>query len=292
MEEFATIPNNFLGLTEEYSKYESSKVVILPVPYEGTTTYRTGTRHGPEAIISASRNLELYDEELKKETCEIGIHTFDELEPLSSPQDMVHRVEEVGDGLLQDGKFVVMLGGEHTLSLGIVKALKKRHPSLSVLSLDAHADLRDSYSGTPFSHACAMRRISEIAPIVEVGVRSLSREEARFMEEKGVAVYGPREIEGKREEIATKLSDDVYVTIDLDVLDPSIMPSVGTPEPGGLLWPETLAFLQEIAKNKKVIGFDILELCPTPGNPAPDFTAAKLIYRFLGYIFSSPPNRK
>ncbi len=292
MEEFVTIPDNFLRLPEEYSTYESSRVVILPVPYEGTTTYRAGTRHGPEAIISASQNLELYDEELKKETHKIGIHTFDELEPLSSPEAMVNRVEEVAEKLLKDGKFVVMLGGEHTLSLGMVRALKRRHPSLSVLSLDAHADLRDSYSGTPFSHACVTRRISEIVPVVEVGVRSLSGEEASFIEEKGVAVYGPKEMEGKTEEIISRLSKEIYVTIDLDVLDPSMMPSVGTPEPGGLLWCETLAFLREIANNKKVIGFDTVELCPIPGNPAPDFTAAKLIYRFLGYLFSSPPSRK
>lgn len=281
-----TVPHNFLGLPGEYSGYEGSRVVILPVPFERTTTYRKGTRQGPEAIISASQNLELYDEELQSETYKVGIHTFDPLEPLPRPRDMVDRVEHSAEGLIGHEKFTVILGGEHTVSLGVAKALRSTYPSLSVLSLDAHADLRDTYSGTPYSHACVMRRISEIAPVVEVGVRSLSEEEALFAEEKNVPIYSPLEIDTKREELLSKLTEEVYVTIDLDVLDPSIMPSVGTPEPGGLLWYETLALLREVAETKKVLGFDVVELCPIPDNPAPDFTAAKLIYRFLGYLFA------
>lgn len=286
MEGSTAIPDNFLGLSEEHSSYQDSRVVVLSVPYEASTTYRRGTKYGPAAIISASQNLELWDEELGKETCEVGIHTFGELEPASSPEDMLERLEQVADRLVKDGKFTVMLGGEHTLSLGMVKALADKHPSLSVLALDAHADLRDSYAGTPYSHACVMRRISEIVPMVGVGVRSLSREEALFAEDNSIPLYSPEEMRTKGNELLSMLTEEVYVTIDLDVLDPSIMPSVGTPEPGGLLWSETLAFLREVAQKKKVIGFDVVELCPIPGNPAPDFTAAKLTYRFLGYLFA------
>lgn len=279
--------SKFLGYD---SKIDRARVLILPIPYDQTVSYHSGTREGPRAIITASQEVETYDEELDQETYQIGIHTLRELEPImSGPQEMIASVQKRASELLQQEKFLVTLGGEHSLSLGLVQAFKERYPSLSVLQLDAHADLRDTYQGSPFSHASVMHRIQEIAPIVQVGVRSLSREESQLILERGLPVYFARDTRGGddwMEKAIGKLSPRVYLTIDLDVLDPSIMPSVANPEPGGLSWEQILRFLRLLSINREVIGFDVMELCPIPGNIAPDFLAAKLIYRLIGYIFS------
>ncbi|MDH4222245.1 MAG: agmatinase [candidate division Zixibacteria bacterium] len=280
------LPHNFLGITRRYSEYRKSKFVILPVPYEQTTSYKTGTKEGPQVIITASKQVELYDEEIGKESYKIGICTLDDLEPAAkSPEQMIERIYEVGRKLVKDKKRVVMLGGEHTISIGMIKAYKQRYKDLSVLQLDAHADLRDSFQGSKFSHACTMRRVREIAPAVQVGIRNVSLDEHNWIKRKRLKLhFAHKRGANWTDKVLSSLSQNVYLTLDLDCLDPSIMPSVGTPEPGGFLWYETLDFLKTICSRKNIVGFDIVELCPQPGNIAPDFLAAKLIYKIIGYV--------
>jgi agmatinase len=281
-------PHNFLSLPPRFSEFESSEFVILPVPYEQTTTFKMGTKIGPPAIIHASREVETFDEELKQETFEVGIHTLEEMEITArGPEEMVEKVYKIVKELVDRNKRVVLLGGEHTTSIGMVKALCERHKSLSVLQLDAHADLRDTYQESKYSHACVMRRIGEMAPFVGVGIRNRSLEEYEFVQKKKIDLFFAKDLIKDQEwidRVVSKLSEDVYVTMDLDFLDPSIMPSVGTPEPGGLLWNQTLELLKKVTDDKNIVGFDCVELCPIPGLVAPDFLAAKLIYKIMGYI--------
>ncbi len=280
-------PRVFAGLTPPYSDLEKAKVVILPVPYDGTTEWRSGTRDGPQAIIDASQYLELYDLELNREIHEVGIHTLPQVEPvMSSPEDMIERVYQVTKGLMQKGKFVVMLGGEHSLSLGTVKAFKEAFPKLSVLQMDAHADLRDEYLGTKYSQACVMRRISELCPIAQVGIRSLSWEGKQFLTRHKMTPFYMSRLRSDIsaiEQIMRSLSQEVYVTIDVDVLDPSIMPAVGTPEPGGMQWQELLDIIKSVALRKHIVGFDLTEFCPGEGPMACAFLLAKLAYKLIGY---------
>jgi agmatinase len=261
----------------------------LPVLYDLTSTYLPGSRRGPLAILEASTHMELYDEELGVETAVIGLHTMDPIEAVSSgPGEMIRQVAEYAEPVLRANKFPVLLGGEHSITLGLAQALKKRHPRLSFLQLDAHADLRAEYEGTPFSHACVARRLSELGPLTQVGIRSLSVEESEYLQGAPVRSYPWHRLGNLpdwEEEVCRGLSDPVYVTIDLDVLDPAIMPAVGTPEPGGFDWRTLTRFLRRVAREKKIVGFDVVELAPIPGWIAPDFLAAKLIYRFLGEIF-------
>lgn len=283
---------NFGRIEEEYSNFKKAKVVILQVPYEKTTTYRQGTRNGPSAIIDASLNIELFDDELNQETYRIGIHTMDALEVENlSPEDMVEKVYASTAELVKANKFPVILGGEHSISIGPVKALKEVYPNLSVLQLDAHYDLRDEYRGSKLNHGCAARRICEICPLVQVGTRSLSKEEKEFLttqsngKVKTISVYDILDMPMWEDNVTNSLTENVYVTIDLDVFDPSLMPAVGTPEPGGLGWYETIDLLRDVSKDKRIIGFDVVELCPIKDQISSDFVAAKLIYRLLGYIF-------
>jgi agmatinase len=281
---------NFAGLTYPYADFETAKVVILPVPYDGTTEWHSGTREGPQAIINASQYLELYDIELRREISKIGIHTLSEVRPvLSSAEEMIQRVYQVAKELYRLGKFVVMIGGEHSLSLGIVQALKEKIQDLCVLQLDAHADLRDEYSGTRYSHACVMRRILDLCPIVQVGIRSLSQEEQQFLNQKKMHPFymaASSSILASAEQIITSLSDNVQVSIDMDVFDPSIMPAVGTPEPGGMQWHEVLDLLKVVAEHKRIVGFDLVELCPEQGPASCAFLAAKLAYKLIGYALT------
>lgn len=283
------LPYNFGGLLPEHSAFERARVVILPIPYEQTTTYGTGTKDGPRALITASRNMELYDEELDDEVYQVGIHTLRELETeASGPKAMVDRISEVARELLRHEKFVVGLGGEHTVSVGLIRACAERFPGLSVLQFDAHTDLRDTYHGTPFSHASVMRRAAELAPVVHVGIRSLSREEADFVKQSGARVFYAPQVLGSPSvatAIGNALTDQVYITVCLDAFDPSIMPAVGTPEPGGLGWYDVLNIARRVAETRHIVGFDVVELFPIPGNLAPDFLAAKLVYKLLGYRF-------
>ncbi|MGB8657152.1 MAG: agmatinase [Candidatus Zixiibacteriota bacterium] len=290
---------NFLGLPTEFSEFEKSAFVILPVPYEETTTYQKGTKHGPKAIIAASQEVETFDEELKCEPYKAGIATLNPLETAAGGKESIlDKVRRTIGELTGEGKRVVMLGGEHTISIGAVKAYKEKYADLSVLQLDAHADLRDSYQQNKLSHACVMRRIAELSHFVGVGIRNLSAEEDEFVRKSKTEIFFAQDMRNSdrwydsdgshrwKEQVIKKLRSDVYLTLDLDVLDPSIMPAVGTPEPGGLLWYETLDFLKELVRLRNVVGFDVVELCPIPGLVAPDFLAAKLIYKIIGYMVS------
>jgi agmatinase len=289
----AFFPYNFGALPPEYSQLETSQVIILPVPYEQTTTYVRGTQNGPRSIIEASRNMELYDEELDQETFSLmGIHTSEEVEPvMSGPKDMAQILYELVSDLAKREKIVVTLGGEHSLSFGPIKAYKEKYPDISILQLDAHADLRESYQNSSFNHATVMRQILKTypeLPLVPVGIRSLSVEEADFVKKAGLPVFFAQDLpplENLSDKILTYLTGHVYITIDVDVLDPSIMPAVGTPEPGGLTWQQILALLRSIAKARQIVGIDVVELAPIPGVIHPDFLAAKLLYKLIGYIY-------
>jgi len=277
----------FAGLEPPYSNLQEAKAVIVPVPYDSTSEWRGGSRHGPQAIIDASQYLELYDLELDRQIYEIGISTLPRIEPLlSSPQDMIDRVYKVVKGLIQKEKFVVLLGGEHTLSLGAVRAFKEAFPRLSVLQLDAHADLRDEYLGTKYSQACVMRRIFELCPSSQVGVRSLSWEEKQFLIQNKLKPFYMFDLASNKasvDQILDSLSEDVYVTIDVDVLDPSIMPAVGTPEPDGMSWRQVLDIVESVTLHKHVVGFDLTEFCPPEGPSSCAFLLAKLAYKLIGW---------
>ncbi len=280
---------NFAALPTQYADFETSRVVILPVPYDSTTDWRSGSRDGPMAIIDASRYLELYDHELDRESYLMGIHTLPELQPsMKGPEETVARVYKVANDLVQKGKFVVMLGGEHSLTVGMVRAFRERFDDLSVLQLDAHADLRDEYEDSKYSHACVMRRVLECCPIVQVGIRSLSQEEHRFLTLNQMHPFFAQGLPLEEEGIVSALTADVYITIDLDVLDPSIMSAVGTPEPGGMGWHEILRVLRRVAEQRRIVGCDLVELCPREGPSSCAFLAAKLAYKLIGFLSLSP----
>jgi len=285
-------PDNFGGLSEEHSLYETSRAVIFPVPLERTTTYEHGTRNGPSAILKASQNMELYDEELELEPFkQIGIHTLPPIDTMDGTLDeVITELFTAQCGLLDDDKFPVALGGEHSLTPPLVSAVVKKYKNLSVLQIDAHADLRDEYQGNPASHACAMRRVLEFCPAVQVGIRSLSVEEAQAIPHLRTKVYWANDIvraplKSWIAKVLSDLSPNVYLTIDLDGFDPSIIPATGTPEPGGLDWYQVTSLIRAVAQHKKIVGMDVVELLPQPGQHASDFLAAKLIYKTLGYIF-------
>ncbi|MDD5711998.1 MAG: agmatinase [Smithellaceae bacterium] len=278
----------FGGIEAQFTDLAKSAFSVLPVPYDLTSTYQPGARRGPVAIIEASANMELNDEELKKEIYLAGIHTADTVEAdARGPEHMVEAIRVRVAEILDARRIPVVLGGEHSISFGAVKAMVDAYPTLSVLHLDAHADLRDSYQGSPYSHACVARRISEICPIVQVGIRSLSVDEARFLEGSAIPSFSADfifENHDWTDQVAAHLKGDIYITIDLDVFDPAIMPSTGTPEPGGLFWRQVLGLVRKVSRKCRVRGFDVVELSPLPGIVAPDFLAAKLIYRLMGYL--------
>jgi len=280
------IPHNFLALPQEQSSLDAAQVVLIPVPYDSTTSFRSGARDGPEAIITASYGLEDYDFELELDVSRIGIHTTSALEPhMAGPGPMTERVRGAVAGYLDTGKTVGLLGGEHSITIGAVQAHVEVYPSLSVLYLDAHADLRDEYMGTPFGHASAARRAYECCPIALAGVRSLCQEEHEFIRDNKVPVwYCDANSHGNSlESLLDSLSDTVYVSIDLDVLDPALMPAVGTPEPGGIAWRQLVDLLGRVAESRRIVGFDVCELAPADGPPACSYTAAKLVYKLVAY---------
>lgn len=277
---------NFGNLPEEYSDYTDSRVLILPVAYDRTSTWVKGADLGPEAIIEASANVELYDMEIDAEPYRAGICTDKIMHLDFGPREMVRIVRETVADYLQDGKFVVTLGGEHSVSIGAIQAHHKVYPDLTVLQLDAHADLRSQYEGSEYNHACVMARVAEICPFAQVGIRSMEMGEKDAMDVANT--FFASDIVGRSdwyEDVVNRLGDNVYITLDLDVFDPSIMPSTGTPEPGGLGWYEVLALLKKVVEMKNLVGFDIVELCPNSDNRAPDFLAAKLVYKILAYKF-------
>ena len=287
------LPHNFLGLGPEHSRLETSRVAILPVPYDFSTSYQGGTRWGPQAIVAASRNMETWDDELGA-AYKAGIHTLPEVETTAlGPGPMAERVEHAFDWMYAQGKLPVMLGGEHSITAGAVRSALRRHPNLSVLQLDAHADMRDRYLDSPDSHACVMRRIREVCPAASVGIRSLSEEEAQHLKAHPVPVWSVRSyraLEGNPQPVLDALTDEVFVTFDLDALDPSALPGTGTPEPGGLDWYEAVDLIAAVAKTRRIVGFDVVELAPIPGSVASDFLAARLTYRLIGSMLASQAN--
>jgi agmatinase len=292
MSESEQLPMNFGGIDEEsYSSLDPARILILPVSYEGTVSYGTGTGSGAMAIVDASRNMELYEEETDSEVYKLGIHTLPEFTPRDTPEKMMSELYEHSRKLLELDKFICMIGGEHSVSAPIIKAHFEKFPDLSVLQIDAHADLRDSYDGTPHSHASIMARVVKDLkiPSVQVGIRSISADEARALKDGlPTKIFWARDIVGKTDwvdEAIEGLSDNVYLTIDIDGLDPSLVPTTGTPEPGGLGWYETLTLIRKLAESKRVVGMDLVEYSYVESYDSPAFLCSKLIYKSLSYIF-------
>jgi len=277
---------NFGGNEVVYD-YHDSDIIIVPVPYDATSTWMRGADKGPAAILEASVNLEFYDIETDSEAHLKGIHTISPVTENESPAKLVDAVYNKISFLLSENKFPVIIGGNHTAPIGAMKAFSDHFENLSILQLDAHADLRQEYEGSEYNHACAMARAREYAPIVQVGIRSMSVEEKPYVDRDRMfysyELYNDKRLYAKA---LDKLTENVYITIDLDVLDPSLMPSTGTPEPGGPPYFELMHFLKEVMTHRNVVGFDVVELCPSETNKAPDFIAAKIIYQLLSYKFA------
>lgn len=279
---------NFLTFTG-YSNpaFKDSKVIIVPIPYEGTVCYGTGTAAGPTAIIEASSQMETYDIEFNFDISKkVKIHTLDPMAPnLSSPEIMINQVEEAINKIVKFRKFPFIFGGEHSITTGAVRSLKKKYTDLTVVQLDAHADLRNEYQGTKFSHASVMRRCREITDVIQIGVRSMSEEEANYIKVNKLSnsiYYSP---DLPHQEIFNSIGKNVYLTIDLDVLNPALFPAVGTPEPGGLTWYPFIKFIKDLFVQKNIVGADIVELSPIPNISAPNFMAAIIAYKMIGYKF-------
>ena len=277
---------NFADLPQEYSTLEHAKVVVIPVPYDRTSTWLKGSDKGPAATIEASSHMELYDIETDSEVYRQGIFTAEAIGGTMPPEDMVASVTEKVQSYIEKEKFTVVVGGEHTVSIGAIRAHIAKNAQTSVLQLDAHLDLRHEYKGSKYNHACVMARVKELCPVVQVGIRSMDFCEKELMNPQDV--FFAKDTHNQTDwasRVIERLSDEVYITIDVDVFDPAIMPSTGTPEPGGLLWYETLGLLRAVCEQKRVVGFDVTELCPDQSNKAPDFLAAKLIYKLLSYKY-------
>lgn len=283
------LPFTFGALEQDAHAFESSRAVVLPVPFERTTSYGAGTRNGPREILLASAQVELYDEELGLEICDVGIHTLPAMElPYASTEEALAEIRATASWLAASDKFFVALGGEHTVTPPLVAGVCEHHPGLTVLQIDAHADLRESYLGDPYSHASAMRRTIESAPLVQVAIRNLSAPEAEALPGLPSTVFydwNMRDDPQWIDRIVHALGEKVYLTIDLDGLDPAVMPAVGTPEPGGLSWRELLALVSAVMRRRTVVAADVVELCPLPGLAGPNFLAARLVYKLIGYRF-------
>jgi agmatinase len=273
-------------LPKQFTDFETSKVAIVPVPYDGTSTWLKGADKGPQALIEASCNMEVYDVETDSEVHKVGIHTCSPIIEDTSPEAMVDAVYDKVKDLLKKKKFPIVIGGEHSVSIGAIRAFAESFNDITILQLDAHADLRQTYEGSKNNHACVMARAKEVAPIVQVGIRSMSVEEREDIQPDRV-FYASQIYEQTTwmYELFSKLTRNVYITIDLDVLDPSIMSSTGTPEPGGLLWYQLIDILKAVSEKVNIVGFDVVELKPVKENRAPDFLASKLIYTLLTYKY-------
>jgi agmatinase len=282
---------NFAGLNEPFSNFDKARVVILPIPYDATSEWHKGSKFGPQAIIEASEFLELYDQELDVEIYKIGIHTLPAVRISDEhPETMIKSVYQTTSSLIKQSKFIISLGGEHTVSIGLAKAFSEHFENISVLHLDAHTDLRDEYNGTRFGQATVIRRILEFCPVTQVGIRSLSQEEKSFIDANKLHPYlVPETITTYAlpvKDIVDSLNKNVYVTVDLDVFDPCFMPAVGLPEPGGLSWNDVTSLLRTVIDKKNIIGIDFVELCPDAGPASCAFLTAKLVYKIIGYQFS------
>ena len=275
---------NYAGIPDKYARIDEAKVVLIPVPYDGTSTWQKGADKGPDAFLDASENMELYDIETNTEVYKKGIYLAPPVTEDSSPEKMVEAVYKTTKNYIKQEKFVTLFGGEHSVSIGSIKAFNESFSDLTVVQLDAHADLRPEYQGSTCNHACALHEASKTTNLVQVGIRSMDISEKDHMDEN--QVYFAHDLyEDWQEDAIGQMTPNVFITIDLDAFDPSIMPSTGTPEPGGLFWYETLEFLKMMFKKKNVVGFDIVELCPDKNEKSSDFLAAKLYYKMLSYKF-------
>lgn len=278
---------NYAGIPDEYAQLSSSKIVLIPVPYDGTSTWIKGADKGPEAFLEASENMEIYDIETDSEVYKQGVFLADPIVEKSSPEKMVDEVHRTASKYIKMGKFVTLFGGEHSISIGSIRAFRENFENLTVLQFDAHADLRPEYEDSKFSHACAVHEAQHTTNLVQVGIRSMDSVEKPFLK-KGNCFFAHEIFSNPdwENEALNKIGKNVFITIDLDVFDSSIMPSTGTPEPGGLNWYQVVNFIKKVVEKRNVVGFDIMELCPNETNKAPDFLAAKLYYKILSYVFN------
>lgn len=275
---------NYAGIPDKYARIDEAKVVLIPVPYDGTSTWQKGADKGPDAFLDASENMELYDIETRSEVYKKGIYLAPAVTENSSPEKMVEAVYKTTKNYIKQDKFVTLFGGEHSISIGSIKAFNESFEDLTVVQIDAHADLRPEYEGSKCNHACAVHEASNTTNLLQVGIRSMDVSELDHMDEN--QVYFAHDLyDDWQEDAIGQMTPNVFISIDLDAFDPSIMPSTGTPEPGGLFWYETLEFLKMMFKKKNVVGFDIVELCPNPNEKSSDFLAAKLYYKMLSYKF-------
>ncbi|MEJ2585846.1 MAG: agmatinase [Robiginitalea sp.] len=278
----------FAGIPEEFAQLEKSRIVLIPVPYDGTSTWGKGADRGPEAFLEAAENMELYDIETDSEVYRQGIFLAPSITENRSPESLVNEVHKHVKEYIKRNKFVTLFGGEHSLSIGSVRAFNECFDNLTVLQIDAHADLRKEYLGTPFNHACAMHEASQTTNLIQVGIRSMDALERTYMdEEKTFFAHELATDEFWMDRAIDLMTENVFITFDFDGLDPSILPATGTPEPGGLFWYETLEFLRKVFEEKNVVGFDLVELCPNPNERSSDFLAAKLYYKMLTYKFET-----
>ncbi len=275
---------NYAGIPDKYARIDEAQVVLIPVPYDGTSTWQKGSDKGPDAFLDASENMELFDIETRSEVYRKGIYLAPPVTEDSSPEKIVEAVYKTTKNYIKQDKFVTLFGGEHSVSIGSIKAFNESFEDLTVVQIDAHADLRPEYEGSSCNHACAVHEASKTTNLVQVGIRSMDVSELDHMDEN--QVYFAHDLyEDWQDDAIGQMTPNVFITIDLDAFDPSIMPSTGTPEPGGLFWYETLEFLKMMYKKKNVVGFDIVELCPNPDEKSSDFLAAKLYYKMLSYKF-------
>jgi len=278
---------NFGGIPKKFSDPKNAKIVVMPVPYDGTSTWIKGADKGPDAILEASANMEFYDIETDSEVYKQGIFTSSPVMEKSSPEKMTSAVYKNALKYVADNRFLITIGGEHSVSVGAIQAHAETYDRLTVLQFDAHSDMRPEYEGSPYNHACAMARAIEFCPVVQVGIRSMDVEEKKYITKSRVFFAEERmKNPGWMDKAVNLLSENVYLTIDLDVFDPSIMPSTGTPEPGGLFWYEVLEMIRKVNEKCNIVGFDVVELCPNKIDKAPDFLASKLIYKILSYKFN------
>ena len=277
---------NYADIPENYAALDSSKIVLIPVPYDGTSTWGKGADRGPKAFLEASENMELYDIETDSEVYKNGIYLADAVTVNATPEALVDAVHQETKRFIKKNKFVAVFGGEHSISIGTIRAFNEMFPNLTVLHIDAHADLRKSYEGSSCNHACAVYEASQNANLIQVGIRSMDVKEKSIMNlDKTYFAHDMAIDDSWMDSSIDQMTDNVFITFDLDAFDPSILPSTGTPEPGGLLWYETLDFLKQVFAEKNVVGFDIVELCPNEIDKSSDFLAAKLYYKMLSYKF-------
>ncbi len=283
----------YAGISEKYARLDDARVVLIPVPYDGTSTCQKGADKGPEAFLHATENMELFDVETKSEPYKKGIYLAPPISENSSPEKMVEAVHKTTKNYINQDKFVTIFGGEHSISIGTIRAFRECFDDLTVVQIDAHADLRPEYEGSKCNHACALHEASQTTNLIQVGIRSMDVEELEYIDE-NQTYYAHKMIEDDEwiDNSIYQMTKNVFITIDLDAFDPSILPATGTPEPGGLLWYETLEYIKRIFKKKNVVGFDIVELCPNENDKSSDFLAAKLYYKMLAYKFKYADKQK